>query len=122
MFAEDGQKINLQISGIKVAREVERQVVKIRLPHDPHPANKDVCIFVKDLEKGLKVDHEDTIRHFSEMLQEKGVQVTQVISLRELKVEYKQFEAKIKLSNKFDVFLADDRIVRLLPQVGQLSQ
>ena len=40
----------------------------------------------------------------------------QVISLRELKVEYKQFEAKLQLCNKFDLFLADDRIIRLLPQ------
>merc|ERR1711971_1391060 len=48
---------------------------------------------------------------------EKGVKgVTQIISLRELKVEYKQFEAKIQLSNKFDLFLADDRIIRLLPK------
>ena len=39
-----------------------------------------------------------------------------IIPLRELKVEYKQFEAKIQLSNKFDLFLADDRIIRLLPQ------
>ena len=59
------------------------------------------------------------MRHFSDMLADKGITtVTQVISLRELKVEYKQYEAKIKLSNKFDVFLADDRIIRLLPQVG----
>ena len=39
-----------------------------------------------------------------------------IIPLRELKVEYKQFEAKIQLCNKFDLFLADDRIIRLLPQ------
>merc|ERR1712098_507587 len=35
---------------------------------------------------------------------------------RELKVEYKQFEAKLQLCNKFDLFLADARIIRLLPQ------
>ena len=38
-----------------------------------------------------------------------------IIPLRELKVEYKQFEAKIQLSNKFDLFLADDRIIRMVP-------
>ena len=31
-------------------------------------------------------------------------------------MEYKQFEAKIQLSNKFDLFLADDRIIRMVPQ------
>ena len=40
----------------------------------------------------------------------------QVISLRELKVEYKQYEAKLQLCNRFDLFLADDRIIRLVPQ------
>ena len=31
-------------------------------------------------------------------------------------MEYKQYEAKIQLSNKFDLFLADDRIIRMVPQ------
>ena len=31
-------------------------------------------------------------------------------------MEYKQYEAKIQLCNKFDLFLADARIIRLLPQ------
>lgn len=109
--------MSLQISGIKVPRETERQIIKMRLPHSPLGPRPDICLFVKDLQKGLKVDHEDTIRHFTDLLAEKGIKgVTQVISLRELKVEYKQFEAKIQLSNKFDLFLADDRIIRLLPK------
>ena len=32
LFAEDGQNINLQISGIMEPMEVERQVIKNRLP------------------------------------------------------------------------------------------
>ena len=31
-------------------------------------------------------------------------------------MEYKQYEAKRQLCNKFDLFLADSRIIRLLPQ------
>lgn len=117
LFSSEGQKVSLQISGIKLPREAENQVVKIKLPHSPLPVNNDVCLFVKDLEKGLKVDHEDTVRHFTDQLADKGVsQVTQVISLRELKVEYKQFEAKTQLCHRFDKFLADDRIIRFLPQ------
>jgi len=117
LFSSEGKKVSLQISGIKVPRETEKQNIKMRLPHSPLPPRPDICLFVKDLQKGLKVDHEDTIRHFTDLLAEKGVKgVTQIISLRELKVEYKQFEAKIQLSNKFDLFLADDRIIRLLPK------
>ena len=58
------------------------------------------------------------MRHYQELLEKAGVKgvVTQVIALRELKVEYTQFEEKIQLSHKFDVFLADSRIIRLLPK------
>ena len=74
-------------------------------------------MIVKDLEKGLKIDHEPTLNHFNEALEEKGVDnITQVISLRELKVEYKQYEAKHSLCQKFDIFLVDERILRLVPK------
>ena len=87
LFATEGKQVNLQISGIKIPRESEKQIIKVKLPHSPLPENRDICLFVKDLQKGLKVDHEDTVRHFTDLLEEKGVKgVTQVISLRELKV------------------------------------
>jgi len=117
LFSTEGQKISLQISGVKLPRDCESQVIKIKLPHSTLPDTREVCLFVKDLEKGLKVDHEDTVRHFTSLLADKGVTgVTQVISLRELKVEYKQYEAKTQLCHRFDQFLADARVIRLLPQ------
>lgn len=116
LFASDGQKVSLQVSGIKLPKSSDSQVLKCSLPHSPLPVSKDVCLFVKDLEKGIKVDHEETVRHFTSMLEDKGVKgVTQVIALRELKVEYKQYEAKTQLVHRFDKFLADARIIRLLP-------
>jgi len=116
LFASDGQKVTLQISGIRLPRDSEAQVLKCRLPHCPLPPTRDVCLFVKDMEKGIKADHEDTVRHYTSLLEEKGVKgITQVIALRELKVEYKQYEAKNQLVHRFDKFLADDRIIRLLP-------
>jgi len=117
LFDSDGEKISLQISGIKLPRVNDSQIIKIALPHSPLPQSRDVCLIVKDLEKGIKPDHEATVQHFRQLLADKGVtQVTQVIPLRELKVEYKQFEAKTQLCQRFDLFLADARIIRLLPQ------
>jgi len=117
LFSSEGQKISLQISGVKLPRDCESQVIKIKLPHSTLPETREVCLFVKDLEKGLKVDHEDSVRHFTSLLADKGVKgVTQIISLRELKVEYKQYEAKTQLCHRFDQFLADARVIRLLPQ------
>merc|ERR1740139_1571327 len=117
LFESEGEKISLQISGIKLPRVNDSQIIKIRLPHTPLPQSRDVCLIVKDLEKGIKADHEATVQHFQSLLADKGIdQITQVISLRELKVEYKQFEAKTQLCHRFDLFLADARIIRLLPQ------
>lgn len=117
LFESEGEKISLQISGIKLPRVNDSQIIKIRLPHTPLPQSRDVCLIVKDLEKGIKPDHEATVQHFQSLLADKGIdQITQVISLRELKVEYKQFEAKTQLCHRFDLFLADARIIRLLPQ------
>ena len=90
--------------------------VKVIMGDKTAELNLDICLIVKDLEKGLKIDHEPTVNHFNELLNEKGVdEITQVISLRELKVEYKQYEAKTSLCQKFDIFLVDDRILRLVP-------
>lgn len=41
----------------------------------------------------------------------------QIVPLKELKLEYQPFEAKRNLSNLSDVFLADARIIRLLPKL-----
>jgi len=114
---DDGERVLLQVTGIKLPKDDRKHLLRITLPRCSIPEPRDVCLIVKDLEKGLKVDHEPTINHFKELLSEKGVaDITQVISLRELKVEYKQYEAKNSLVQKFDLFLVDERILRLIPK------
>jgi len=113
---DDGERILLQVTGIKLPKDDRKHCMRISLPQCSIPDPRDVCLIVRDLEKGLKIDHEPTLNHFNELLSEKGIDdITQVISLRELKVEYKQYEAKNSLCQKFDIFLVDDRILRLVP-------
>jgi len=119
LFDEDGIPISLQINGIKLPRDDRKQILKIRLPNCVIQPPRDTCLIVKDLKKGLREDHEDSVNHFKDLLEDNGVStdmVTEVISLRQLKVEYKQYESKLSLVKKFDVFLADTRILRLLPK------
>merc|ERR1711874_121214 len=116
LFGAEETPVNLQISGIKVPKESRKHLLKIALPHTPLADNKDVCIFVKDLEKGLKVDHEASVNHFKDLISSQGVEVSSVISLRELKVEYKAFEAKTALCHRHEAFLADEKILRFLPK------
>ena len=66
------------------------------MPHCVIPEPRDVCLLVKDLKKGLREDHEPSVDHFKDLLEDRGVKgVTEVMSLRQLKVEHKQYEAKL---------------------------
>lgn len=44
------------------------------------------------------------------------VSLSQIIPLRQLKVEYKEFEAKRNLSRRVDVVLCDDTVLRFVPK------
>ncbi len=84
------------------------------LPHSTLPSPCDVCLVVKDLKKGIKVDHEPTANHFKDILSVKGIGpelVSTVMPLRELRVEYNTFEAKNALCGKFDVILVELKIL-----------
>jgi len=119
LFDEDGIPLALQITGIKLPRDDRKQMIKVRLPHCVIQPPRDVCLITKDLKKGLKEDHEDSVNHFKDLMEEKGVSndlVSEVISLRQLKVEYKQYESKLSLVKRYDIFLADTRIMRLIPK------
>lgn len=113
----EGRKVQVSVAAIKLPRVSDAQVLKLLLPHPTTPVTRDVCLIVKDFEKGIRPDHEPTVAHYEALLSEKGVKgVTKVMSLRELKVEYKTFESKTALSHLYDHFLVDARIIRLVPK------
>ncbi|XP_041134346.1 ribosomal L1 domain-containing protein 1-like [Polyodon spathula] len=94
------------------------RTIHIPLPHGIRTSNAEVCLFTKD---EPQMTSEQTERFYKKLLAEHGVNsITQVIPYQTLKKEYKPFEAKRKLLRNFDMFLADDRIRRLLPsQIGK---
>ncbi|XP_041363959.1 ribosomal L1 domain-containing protein 1-like [Gigantopelta aegis] len=111
---DESEKVNLQFCFKKIPN-TKNATIKIKLPNPLTQATTDVCLFAKDLNKASR-DYEPTVRHFKELLNKHGVKcVTEVIPLKSLKLEYKPFEAKRNLSNMYDLYLADERIVRLLP-------
>mmetsp|Transcript_15113 Transcript_15113/g.17119 ORF Transcript_15113/g.17119 Transcript_15113/m.17119 type:complete len:316 (+) Transcript_15113:76-1023(+) len=85
---------------------------KINIPNPLIKISKDldVCLLVKDKAEVKKV------------LEEKSVEsVQKVISLKQLRTQYHTFQAKRDLLATYDVFLADDRIVCMLPKtLGQI--
>uniref|UniRef100_A0A8B9D0E0 Ribosomal L1 domain-containing protein 1 n=1 Tax=Anser brachyrhynchus TaxID=132585 RepID=A0A8B9D0E0_9AVES len=83
------------------------------LPHSFRTETAEVCLFTKD-EPNLSAEQTENL--YRKLLTQNGItSVSQVISYKTLKKEYKPFEAKRRLLNRFDLFLSDDRIRRLLP-------
>ncbi|NXW48366.1 RL1D1 protein, partial [Nyctiprogne leucopyga] len=83
------------------------------LPHGIRPETAEVCLFTKD-EPNLSAEQTENL--YRKLLIQNGIRsVSQIIPYKTLKKEYKLFEAKRRLLNRFDLFLSDDRIRRLLP-------
>jgi ribosome biogenesis protein UTP30 len=110
---DDVDLIQLQICVKKIPPK--DHTVKLKMPHSIRQPNMEVCLFVKDLDR-FDRDYDPTVNHFKDLLRKKGINIiTEVVPLKSLKTEYKPYEAKRNLANAYDIFLADARIVRLLP-------
>ncbi|NXG77224.1 RL1D1 protein, partial [Baryphthengus martii] len=111
LLLNESEKVHLLVTVWKVPRVA--QVIKIPLPHRVRPETAEVCLFTKD-EPNLSAEQTENL--YRKLLIQNDIRsVSQIISYKTLKKEYKLFEAKRRLLNRFDLFLSDDRIRRLLP-------
>ncbi|KAM7091815.1 ribosomal L1 domain-containing protein 1 [Ciconia maguari] len=111
LLLNESENVHLVVTVWKVPRVA--QVIKIPLPHGIRPETAEVCLFTKD-EPNLSAEQTENL--YRKLLIQNGIKsVSQIISYKTLKKEYKLFEAKRRLLNRFDLFLSDDRIRRLLP-------
>ncbi|CAN2390840.1 ribosomal L1 [Pristimantis euphronides] len=116
LLLNEAEWISVLLTICKIPKQ--SQTIRIPLPHGIRPDPQDVCLFTRD-EPNMSV--EQTEKFYKKLLSQHGVkQITEIIPLKKMKKEYKPFEAKRRLLNSFDLFLADDRIRRLLPsQIGK---
>ncbi|NWH21481.1 RL1D1 protein, partial [Grus americana] len=111
LLLNESESVHLLVTVWKVPRAA--QVVRVPLPHGIRPETAEVCLFTKD-EPNLSAEQTENL--YRKLLMQNGIRsVSQIISYKTLKKEYKLFEAKRRLLNRFDLFLSDDRIRRLLP-------
>ncbi|XP_009987720.1 PREDICTED: ribosomal L1 domain-containing protein 1, partial [Tauraco erythrolophus] len=111
LLLNESENVHLLVTVWKVPRVA--QVIKIPLPHGIRPETAEVCLFTKD-EPNLSAEQTENL--YRKLLIQNGIRsVSQIIPYKTLKKEYKLFEAKRRLLNRFDLFLSDDRIRRLLP-------
>ena len=71
------------------------------------PEESEVCLIVKDPQ-----------REFKDKVEAKGLKmVKKVIGVSKLRAKFKQYEAKRQLCASYDLFLADDRVLPMLPHL-----
>ncbi|NXX74760.1 RL1D1 protein, partial [Urocolius indicus] len=112
----DSESIQVLVTVWKVPRVA--QLIKIPLPHGIRPETAEICLFTKD-EPNLSAEQIENL--YKKLLIRNGItSISQIIPYKTLKREYKMFEAKRRLLNRFDLFLSDNRVRRLLPsQLGK---
>ncbi|XP_074866801.1 ribosomal L1 domain-containing protein 1 isoform X2 [Carettochelys insculpta] len=111
LLLNENENVYLMVTVWKIPPH--EQVIKIPLPYGIRSETSEVCLFTKD-EPELSAEQTENL--YKKLLIQNGItSISQIISYKTLKSEYKPFEAKRRLLNRFDLFLADDRIRRLLP-------
>lgn len=86
---------------------------KILLPHSLNTLpTTTICLFTPDPQRTFK----DAIAHPS-FPSEFSARITRVIGISKLKARYKSFESRRQLLAEHDVFLADARVITLLPNL-----
>lgn len=86
---------------------------KIPLPHSLNRSSTTtICLITCDPQRLVK----DTISHpsFPTALSSR---ITKVIGITKLKARYQPFESRRKLLDEHDIFLADSRVITLLPRI-----
>jgi ribosome biogenesis protein UTP30 len=81
------------------------------LPHPIIPSDVRICVFTKDPQRAYK----DLVASdaFPATLREK---VVRVLGVEKLKKRYKSFEQKRALLAEFDVFMVDDRVIKIVAE------
>lgn len=86
---------------------------KIHLPHSFNDAaSTTICLITADPQRPFK----DTIAHAS-FPAALSSRITRVIGISKVKARYQPFETRRQLRDEHDVFLADDRVITLLPKL-----
>lgn len=103
LFSENDD-VSLIISLKKTPDKARTKPHRVQIPHSLN-SDASICVFTKDPQKDYK-----------ELLAKVPVAgVDKVIGVSKLRKNYRQYADKRKLLQSYDVFLADDRIVPLLP-------
>ncbi|KAL4571842.1 hypothetical protein LXL04_018607 [Taraxacum kok-saghyz] len=90
---------------------------KIPLPHSLHPPPEFLrsCLIIDDRPKPNS--QKLTFEYADKKIKSLGIPISKILKLSKLKSDYRTFDSKTELLNSFDVFLADRRVIDMLPEI-----
>ncbi|GLJ47172.1 hypothetical protein SUGI_0995830 [Cryptomeria japonica] len=96
----------------KVSDDARKNPYRIPLCHPLFPldGSQEICLLVNDKEKGMNADFA------RRKLKEEGLPISNVLKYSKLRTHYHSFEARKKLFESFDIFMADKSVIPLLPK------
>ncbi|RCH90031.1 Ribosomal L1 domain-containing protein 1 [Rhizopus azygosporus] len=105
---ETDNNISIQISTHAINKHKPKaKPKKITLKHSPYPSNIEICLITKSNPTEIEA-----------LIKKQNVPfIKKVITPLLLKTTYKTYESKRKLAASYDLFLADDRISHLVPEL-----
>ncbi|KAH6588503.1 hypothetical protein BASA61_005899 [Batrachochytrium salamandrivorans] len=89
----------------KMPEKLRIKPVAVPLPHTILPEDAEICLIVKDPQ-----------REYKDLIKNSGIsRISRVIGISKLKAKFKPYEAKRQLCATYEMFLADERVLALLP-------
>ncbi|KAJ2778349.1 proteasome-interacting protein cic1 [Coemansia javaensis] len=105
LLADDAQLVYLIVGVKSVAAQMQHKPRRIPLKAPLYGESSSVCLITKSNDEA----------HVEKLRALKVPQIKEIVSMAQLKTEYKAFEARRLLLATHDLFLADDRIINSLP-------
>ncbi|KAI9505191.1 ribosomal protein L1/ribosomal biogenesis protein, partial [Coemansia spiralis] len=106
-LAEEDEVVHLIISLKKMVTTTRHKPYRVPLRVPMYNESSSVCLITK----GDSESHVDKLKSF------KIPQIKDVVTVLQLKKDYKAYEAKRQLISTHDLFLTDDRVVNSLPEI-----
>ncbi|KAL9662827.1 hypothetical protein QQ045_027661 [Rhodiola kirilowii] len=109
----DEEYFYLNLTLKKIPPKSRLNAYKIALPNPVHSApDTELCLIIDDREKSklTKVEAKKKV-------EAEDIGVGKILKLSKLKTDYRAYEARRKLCDSYDMFLADKRIITLLPKL-----
>ncbi|KMS94255.1 hypothetical protein BVRB_023250, partial [Beta vulgaris subsp. vulgaris] len=104
---DDDQFYLLTVNVFKAPEKTNPRPIRIEIPHSLYLDGSEICLITKDPQK-----------EFKERLQTNPIDgYTRVIGFSKLKQKFSQYKDKRELVSSYDLFVADDRVLPILPNI-----